>query len=473
MGTPIRVKILGLLLVPLISMITLWGVITAVTVGQSLRLRTYTTLWTTLRVPADQLIVELQGERLTSARSLGVRRLSDQSAIRAQRFRTDMARENFRTLALSTESREATTASMRRQVNELITQLSRLDDIRTEFDAGLSSRIRAIETYSAISDEIFRLHRSLALIDDIPIYRQSRVVINLAYSKELLTREDALAVAGLASGHLTSDERRLYTQLVGNRRFLIDQSLPELYSDVRAIYTNLITAPRYQRLRILEEEIIAGRSPRLAIWQATAAATANSFQNAQAEANARLAERAEPIADDVLLRAFVIAGAGLLLVVVSILVSLRMGGRLSAELGNLRQFALDLAQVRLPAVVDKLRDGEEVDVSAAAPGIVTRGRTAEIQDVGRAFSAVQSTAVEAAVGQAQLRAGVRMVFLNLARRSQSLLHRQRIQLDGMQRRATEPGQLDDLFRLDHLTTRMRRHAENLIILSGAAPGRGW
>ena len=84
MGTRIRVKILGLLLVPLISMITLWGVITAVTVGQSLRLRTYTTLWTTLRVPADQLIVELQGERLTSARSLGVRRLSDQSAIRAQ-----------------------------------------------------------------------------------------------------------------------------------------------------------------------------------------------------------------------------------------------------------------------------------------------------------------------------------------------------------------------------------------------------
>jgi signal transduction histidine kinase len=114
-----------------------------------------------------------------------------------------------------------------------------------------------------------------------------------------------------------------------------------------------------------------------------------------------------------------------------------------------------------------------VDVSVEAPEITTSGATVEVQDVGRAFSAVQHTAVEAAVGQAQLRAGVRMVFLNLARRSQTLLHRQRIQLDGMQRRATDPGQLDDLFRLDHLTTRMRRHAEGLIILSGAVPGRGW
>jgi hypothetical protein len=43
----------------------------------------------------------------------------------------------------------------------------------------------------------------------------------------------------------------------------------------------------------------------------------------------------------------------------------------------------------------------------------------------------------------------------------------------MERRATEPDELEDLFRIDHLTTRMRRHAEGLIILSGEAPARGW
>jgi len=65
------------------------------------------------------------------------------------------------------------------------------------------------------------------------------------------------------------------------------------------------------------------------------------------------------------------------------------------------------------------------------------------------------------------------MFRSLARRSQSLLHRQLTLLDQMERRATDPEALDDLFRLDHLTTRMRRHSEGLVILAGAAPSRGW
>ena len=66
------------------------------------------------------------------------------------------------------------------------------------------------------------------------------------------------------------------------------------------------------------------------------------------------------------------------------------------------------------------------------------------------------------------------MFRSLARRSQSLLHRQLSLLDQMERRATDPEALDDCFRLrNHLTTRMRRHAEGLVILAGVPPGRGW
>jgi hypothetical protein len=86
---------------------------------------------------------------------------------------------------------------------------------------------------------------------------------------------------------------------------------------------------------------------------------------------------------------------------------------------------------------------------------------------------VQQTAVQTAIDEARLRRGISDVFRNLAGRSQSLLHRQLTLLDGMERRATEPDELEDLFRIDHLTTRMRRHAEGLIILSGEAPARGW
>ena len=81
--------------------------------------------------------------------------------------------------------------------------------------------------------------------------------------------------------------------------------------------------------------------------------------------------------------------------------------------------------------------------------------------------------MEAAVGQARAAEGVSNVFRSLARRNQSLLQRQLKMLDEMERRTHDPEGLEQLFRLDHLTTRMRRQAEGLIILSGAAPGRGW
>ncbi|GIH51268.1 nitrate- and nitrite sensing domain-containing protein [Microbispora rosea] len=473
---PIRSRLIGLLLVPLFSLIALWAVTAGVTIGESLSLRTYNTLWSTLRRPADSLIVDLQAERLTTARYLGTRSTTDRDAMVLQRQRTDKTREQVRTLALSSSSRSATTPAMRTQVDEMLAGLSRIDEIRAEVDEGLSERLRAIETYNLVSDSIYRMHYSLALIDDIPIYQQSRVVISLGYAKELLTREQALEASVGASGGFTDEERKLFTQLVGNRRFLIDQALPELDTGLRQLHVNLITTPLYQRLRLQEEQIIA--APRLSartqrVWQSTSDDLAESFQKAQTEAAALLAERAAPIADSILRRAVLVGGFGLLAVVASILISLRVGGRLARELADLRQAALDLANKRLPGVLAKLKQGDDVDVATEAPPLQTAGGTAEIQDVGRAFSTVQETAVEAAIGQARLQRGVSQVFLNLARRSQTLLHRQRTQLHGMQRHTTDPDMLEELFRLDHLTTRMRRHAEGLIILSGNAPGRAW
>ncbi|MFD0597604.1 hypothetical protein ACFQZ4_39340 [Catellatospora coxensis] len=86
---------------------------------------------------------------------------------------------------------------------------------------------------------------------------------------------------------------------------------------------------------------------------------------------------------------------------------------------------------------------------------------------------MQETAIRATVEQAELRRSVRDLFLSLARRSQTLVHRQLTMLDAMERRATDAAELDELFRVDHLATRMRRNAENLIVLAGAVPGRGW
>ncbi len=115
-----------------------------------------------------------------------------------------------------------------------------------------------------------------------------------------------------------------------------------------------------------------------------------------------------------------------------------------------------------------------MDIDAVAPLPADRGAGRdEVGQVGEALVAVHRTALKAAADRAEALSGISGVYVSLAHRSQLLVHRQLALLDTMERRTEDPAELEDLFRLDHLTTRMRRHAESLIILSGAAPGRGW
>jgi len=95
---------------------------------------------------------------------------------------------------------------------------------------------------------------------------------------------------------------------------------------------------------------------------------------------------------------------------------------------------------------------------------------------GRIAAAQRGAYEQAAVAEASeaaLRNGFRHILASLGRRNQSLLHRQLRIIDTLEQQASSPAALAELFTLDHLTTRMRRHAESLTVLSGAAPGRSW
>ena len=164
----------------------------------------------------------------------------------------------------------------------------------------------------------------------------------------------------------------------------------------------------------------------------------------------------------------IVGAVGFLL---TLLVTILLGRSINRRLTVLRTSALTLAREQLPAVVARLRRGESVDVAAEAPPV--HDGNDEIGQVGQAIDAVRQTAIRSAIDEARVRQGVNDMFRNLARRNQSLLQRQLSVLDDMERRATDPDVLEDLFKMDHLTTRMRRHAEGLIILSGAPPGRSW
>jgi HAMP domain-containing protein len=140
---------------------------------------------------------------------------------------------------------------------------------------------------------------------------------------------------------------------------------------------------------------------------------------------------------------------------------------------RLEAAAEETATQRLPNVVRRLQEGEQVDLDAesAAPIEVRSGD--EIGHLAEAFNSVHRVAVRVAGREAALRRSVGDMFLNLARRSQSLIERQLEVIDELEASGSAADVRAGLGELDHLATRMRRNAENLIILSGSEPARRW
>jgi HAMP domain-containing protein len=146
---------------------------------------------------------------------------------------------------------------------------------------------------------------------------------------------------------------------------------------------------------------------------------------------------------------------------------------ITVPLRRLVDAAHDVADHQLPAMVSALRS-PTARLEAPVETLSDLDRGDEIGELARAFSQVQRTAVSVASEQAVLlRKGISDLFVNLARRNQSLLDRQIGHLDRLEASETDPDTLADLFQLDHLATRMRRNAESLLILAGVDSTRRW
>jgi signal transduction histidine kinase len=147
---------------------------------------------------------------------------------------------------------------------------------------------------------------------------------------------------------------------------------------------------------------------------------------------------------------------------------------ITRPLRSLTRQATAMADHRLPEAVLDILDtplGEDVEVPEVDPVAVhTRD---EVSDVAEALNTVQDTALDLAVEQAVLRRNIADSFVNLGRRNQNLLGRQLDFITELETNETSPETLSNLFRLDHLATRMRRNAESLLVLAGVEPPRKW
>ncbi|MEU6707314.1 sensor histidine kinase [Streptomyces wuyuanensis] len=475
----VRAKIISLLMVPVVSLLALWGFATVTTAQDIARLRQLQDVEDRVRGPVADAVGALQAERRAALRQIAApdgRRAAD---LQQQARATDAALAG---LSLDPSHTVADGGDLPRDVagrlSAFVEQGRGLAGLRDSVLDGRTDWDSAYERYTAAIGSGFGVAGALTGVQDSGTSSDARVLLEFTRAGEMLAREDALLTAARAGKSFSADRLRRFTGAVETRRALTESAVADLRPRERAAWRELTARSAYRALGAAEDATTAapaGRGAAAAVpvttWDSAHGAVSAGMRDIETSARRGAADRADPVGQGM----FTAAGAAVLLglaaVVASLVISVRIGRALVVELVSLRNTALEIARHKLPHAMRRLRSGEDIDVRAEAPpGPPPQD---EIAEVGEALSTVHRAALGAAVERAELSRGISGVFVNLARRSQVLVHRQLTLLDSMERRAEDPGELGDLFRLDHLTTRMRRHAESLIILSGAAPGRAW
>jgi signal transduction histidine kinase len=472
----IRLRILLLVAIPILSLIGLYAYAATTTASNAINLSRSRTLKDTIGTPTGNFEAQVDAERLLAVAYLAAPVPSNLATLRAQEAKTDATENAFKNAAANATGNSS--AAGRQAIAGLLKVSAGLPALRSQIASVTISRPQAISAYdSVISAADSVLNQTILEENNVPLATQSLTLVRVGRAEDILLEEDALINGDVIARTFSAADRQQFTLLVGARRAVYAENLQDLEPAYRAYYIRDVNPQALAALTAFENKIIGdnhpGRIPPVSLpdWNLAAGGVSAGMFSASTQAATELTVRAQPVANATFLRLYLVGGLGLLAVILSIIASIWIGRGLVGQLAELRRSALDLANNRLPSVVERLRGGQDVDVSAEAPPL--ESSPDEIGQVREAFNAVQRTAVEAAVDEARLRRGVSEVFRNLARRSQSLLHRQLALLDAMERRASEPEELEDLFRIDHLTTRMRRHSEGLIILSGESPGRGW
>ncbi|GAA5002865.1 nitrate- and nitrite sensing domain-containing protein [Kitasatospora paranensis] len=478
LGTPsIRTRITTLVLIPLLALVALWSFAVVSTTGDLRDLIRLESAYRTFGSPVDTVVGQVQTERRLAAEYLGSGGgATELAAYSAQQHATDEKVRAMRAVATDPGRQGDLSADQRAALAAELDATDGLTVLRSNVTSRAIGWGDAVDAYTAVVEPAFTVQSALTALQAGRLAREAQTVIELVRVREFASREDALYSGAHAAGSFDPAQSRAFGAAVEDRRIFQRTYAAALPADSRALFDALTADSRYRALVTAEEAVLDGGSGAHAVydrtrWRATMDPIAHRYSELCSQAALNSAARGRAYADDQLLRSGIAGGAGLVAVVLSVWYSVRTGRRITRRLLRLRASADRLAHRQLPDLVRRLAAGENVDVERAAPQL-TFGDD-EIGDVGRALNHARRAAVEAAVEQARLRAGISGVFVNIARRSQALIHRQLKLLDTMERRVTDPEELADLFRVDHLTTRMRRHAEGLIILSGAAPGRAW
>ncbi|WP_329248493.1 nitrate- and nitrite sensing domain-containing protein [Streptomyces sp. NBC_01478] len=476
-GRSIRASLITLAVVPATAMVLLWvsGSYAlfdqwhnANSVGQAAK-TTYAL------VPA---VGEFQKERQLTISLLASHGSS--TALEAQRRRTDAVLAGFRKADSASDGEGS--AQYRAQLTTVRERLTRLATERTAVDGGKASRQDAYTVYSDAVASVLNLFGMLSLdAGDAATAAGAGHALAFLRGAEALTQEEAILGGVAGSGKLSVQERSELADAEAVRDSVLSNEVePYLPTDLGAQLGKAMSGSDWTAMAAFEKTVgtaSAAHDGTIAVPSVPAARAAapgrvsGAVQAVEGQYLDKVTKDSAHRTHMVLVKAMLGSAVALVAVLAVALLSWRIARSLLGRMSRLRTATLELADERLPELITRLR---------------TQGKRAELDDlpeldfgtdelgkVAEAFNSAQRTAVSVALEQASLREGARLVFHNMSRRIQLLVHRQLTVIDSMERKEQDPELLSDLYRVDHLATRMRRNAESLTVLSGAAPRRRW
>ncbi|WP_370942888.1 nitrate- and nitrite sensing domain-containing protein [Amycolatopsis sp. cg5] len=362
--------------------------------------------------------------------------------------------------------------------NEAGIQVARLADIREQGGAGKLSPVQSIGEYSLIIGSLLNLDTALtARISDDAIGGTPSAQHDLQVAKEQVSLIQGLVDYGIARGTLAPIElnqvRSAQVRFTDN----VDDFRAAASQEQRQDYDSTVASGGSDTRDTLIKTALgeSGVPPEQAFRKIPAQSwneSSSAIVTRLGEVSQRLGDQTAAASADLVERSS--SGAGLLAVllfgalVLAAAVVFVITRQLLRTLKILRNSALDVANTKLPDAVRNIQEGRPQNTEVEPVPVTAND---EIGEVARAFDAVHHQAIHLAAEQAAMRTGYSSVFVNLSRRSQSLVQRQLQLIERLERDEEDADQLATLFQLDHLATRMRRNNENLMVLSGSESTR--
>jgi HAMP domain-containing protein len=477
----IRSKLAAILFVPLVAVIVLSAIGIGSSVNRAVKASRAQNV-SEFAVTLTTLVHELQKERGLAAGYVGGGKSTGYAELAAQWASVDRQVVEFarqaRQLQLSGYD-----PRLRQDLRNVVGELAKLDAQRQTIDQSPDiTVVGTLNVYDPIVQDILDVNGEIAVGGgDQRLLRTTSAFVALSRMKNAVDLQRAFMNAVFRAGHFDAGQLRYqqFSRYVEAEDLWTSQFESFATTAQRNLLASTVAGPGVQRAKALRDLALRGETaPRFNVepnqWSSAMGDKLNLLRRVELKIAGDVVDTAAASKRSAQRQALIV-GIGLLAVLLlTIGLALAVARSMIRPLRQLREVANEVADERLPRVVERLQETQDLDrvaVDQVDPVPVTSRD--EVGQVASAFNAVHQVAVRVAAEQAALRKSIGDMFLNLARRSQALLDRQLELIDHLERNEADPEALENLFKLDQLAIRMRRGAEDLIVLSGAEPPRRW